>query len=174
MTITELFTPVGEVQTLHGPRVRAPYVCKECGEEFSAVWELGGHTSRAHPKPRKGVVVPSVPPGPPTTAVECDECGKVIQRQNYLRHLREVHKLSIPLMRTGRPRKDAAVPTAQKQTVFWPVAESKPKPKVDLMPLEGLVATVLDSLFPKGIPVSHLSAVVAWREATEKFLHEIS
>jgi len=83
---------------------------------------------------------------PPPERTPCPDCGKPIKTTWLHEHRRKTHGIT---RRRGRPRKTAPLPGAD------------------------VVATVLDVVFPKGIPTRHLDAVVTWRDATVAFMKEV-
>lgn len=96
----------------------------------------------------------------------CPVCHNPVVSSNMRRHL-STHDLSLPDLPRGRKpvATDEGLPPVTRRT----------KAVHDPIPLDGLVMAVLESLFPKGlIPLSALEPVSRWREATEKFLQEIS
>lgn len=97
---------------------------------------------------------------------QCPVCYRGIASYSMRRHLAQVHDLDLgplPRGRSLRGRKDGAAPLR------------RTKAASSSIPVDGLVTTVLEYLFPKGmIPLSALEPLTRWRDATEKFLREIS
>ena len=80
-----------------------------------------------------------------TTPTSCPECNAVVSRKYLSTHRRKQHGVI------------------------------SRRSKHDLAPLPGndVVTTVLGVIFPGGIPIQHLDAVLRWRDATVAFLREV-
>ena len=90
----------------------------------------------------------------PKRKVPCPECGKSVQ-QNYLQsHRRSQHGVFVRARRKPEPR------------------PGRP-PKVKKLPGNDVVTTVLEVVFPRGIPARHLEAVIQWREQTIEFMERV-
>lgn len=130
--------------------------------------------------------------------VECPECKTVLLWTSLKGHRKEQHKLAdsstdyefldriryhgdyTPKM--GRPapsqkerdkeaERKRIARAAKKQQPAQAKPEAKPK-KVKTLDANELVNTVLESLFPKGIPVAKRTIVNEWAAATERFVRE--
>lgn len=118
--------------------------------------------------------------------VECRFCARHVTRNNISAHVRDKHPARVP----DGPASwflelpaDQAIPAAiAAQTPVPPpglalpaVAGQDPTPGLPPLDLDDIVLSVVEHIAePSGmVPVAHLSALFAWREATAAFLRSV-
>ena len=104
--------------------------------------------------------------------VFCVECQAPRSKKNLRAHYRNVHptKADRPTVRMFR---ELEVPAAS----MLPAVVERPAPPPELEPLgaDDVVLAVVDQLAVGGmLPVHHLPAVFAWRDATATFLRSVT
>ena len=157
------------------------FKCDTCGQEFATSNGLGGHLSAAHKRQvpclecgklvREGVgmtqhmkLVHGSKKGDPASRTTCPECGKNFRRNDIARHLRNVHHINGGLR--GYMKQAVATLNTSVEVITKP-AKRKP------LTAEQITRTACAMLWPDGVPMSQLEAVLRWNTQTAEFLHRV-
>lgn len=149
----------------------APRQCPECDAQVSAT-QLSAHRRTQHGVTPTGVGRPRNGPKISKGPFSCDFCGKVMGSRDTARHhVRDSHG-------DPGPWRDYMTPVGEQSPNGLATVEREVSTPRHVGPwtVDDIVLPVVEQLAaPRGmIPVAHLAAILAWRDATSAMLSAVT